>query len=81
MVEECSENVDENEIIYNGTLNAIPLNDYKKVCGSCTLYIVLFAVFLVTNTVISTVFIYFHWYLKKMLPMHITNINDKFQKN
>ena len=64
MVEECSENVDENEIIYNGTLNAIPLNDYKKVCGSCTL-LYLFAVFLVTSTVISTVFIYFHWYLKK----------------
>ena len=30
LVEECSENIDENEMIYNGTLNAIPLNDYKK---------------------------------------------------
>ena len=49
-VEECGKNIDENEMIYNETLsaillNAIPLNDYKKVCGSCTLYIVLFVFF------------------------------------
>ena len=37
MVEKCSKNIDENEMIYNGTLNAIPLNDYKKVFGCCTL--------------------------------------------
>ena len=57
-------------MIYNETLNAIPLNviswnDYKKVCDYCTLYMVLFAVFLVTSTVISTFFIYFYWYSKK----------------
>ena len=62
-------------MIYNETLNAIPLNAiplnvYKKLCGSCTLYIVLFAVFLVKSTVISTVFIYFYWYSKK----NITNV-------
>ena len=70
LVEECSRNIDENEMIYNETLTAIPLNDYKKVCSSCTLYIVLFAVFLVTSTVISVVFIYFYWYSKK----NITNV-------
>ena len=48
-------------MVYNGIL--------KKVCGSSTIYIVLFAIFLVTSTVISSVFIYFHWYLKK----NITN--------
>ena len=52
-------------MIYNGTFNAITVHDYKKVCGSCTLYIVLHGVLLVTSTVISTAFIYFHWYLKK----------------
>ena len=57
--------MDENELIYNETLNAIPLNDYKKMCSSCTLYIVLFVVFLVTTTVISKVFIYFYLYSKK----------------
>ena len=30
LVEECSENIDGNEITDNGTLNAIQLNDYKK---------------------------------------------------
>ena len=30
LVEECSENIDGNEMTYNGTLNAIPLNDYGK---------------------------------------------------
>ena len=55
---------------YNGTLNTIPLNDLKKVCGSCTLYIVLLAIFLVTSRVISTVFTNFHWCLKK----NITNV-------
>ena len=61
IVEECSEKIDENKMIYSRTLNAIPSNDYKKVSGSCALYIILFAAFLVTSTVISTVFIYFHW--------------------
>ena len=65
-------------MIYNETLDTIPLNDYKKVCGSCTLYIVLFVVFLVTSTVISSVFIYFYWYSKKILQMPIININDNF---
>ena len=63
--EECSENIDGNEMLYNETLNTIPSNDYKKLCGSCTLYIVLFVVFLVKITAISSIFIHFHWYLKK----------------
>ena len=29
-------------MLYNETLNAIPLNVYKKVCNSCMIYIVLF---------------------------------------
>ena len=68
LVEECSKNIDGNKILHNETLNVIPLdviplNDYKKVFG--TLYIVLFVIFLVISTCISSVFIYFHWYLKK----------------
>ena len=30
LAEECIENIDENEMIYNGTFNALPPNDYKK---------------------------------------------------
>ena len=52
-------------MIYNETFDEIPLNDYKKVCGSCALYVVLFVMFLVINTVISAVFVYFYWYSKK----------------
>ena len=37
LVEECSENMDGNKMIYHGTLN-------KKVCKSCTIYIVLFVI-------------------------------------
>ena len=44
-------------MIYKGTVN-----DYGNVCNSCTLYIVLFAIFLIISTIIS---IYFHWYLKR----------------
>ena len=70
LVEECIENIDGNEMLYNGTLdviplNTIPLNVYKKVCGSCTIYIVLFAIFFITSICISIVLLYFHWYLKK----------------
>ena len=35
LVEECSENIDGNEMTYNSTLN-----DYKKICGSCTICII-----------------------------------------
>ena len=72
LLEECSENIDGNKTHYNETLDAIllnkipldaiPLNVYKKVCNSCTIYIVLFAVFFITSICISSVFIYFHWH-------------------
>ena len=67
--EERSENINGNEMLDNETLNvislnAIPLNVYKKVCKSCTIYKVLFAVFFKPRICISSVFIYFHWYLK-----------------
>ena len=52
-------------MLHNETLDVIPLNDYKKVRNSCAIYILLFAVFLIISTCISSVFIYFHWYLKK----------------
>ena len=62
--------MDGNKMLYNETLdvvslNAIPLNVYQKVCGSCTLYIVLFALFFTTSICIISVFIYFCWFLKK----------------
>ena len=75
LVEECSGNIDGNEIFYHETLdvtllntillNAVPLNVYKKVSNCCTISIVLFAIFFITSICICSVFIYFDWYLKK----------------
>ena len=42
LVEECSENIDGNELIYNATLN-----DHGKVCYSCTIYIVSLVIFFI----------------------------------
>ena len=67
LVEKFSENIDENEMICNGTLN-----DYKNICESCTIYIVLLSVFLTISISIGRVFIYFCWYSKNEVN---TNIN------
>ena len=51
LVEECIENIDGNKMLHNETLDVIQLNDYKKMCGSCTVYIVLlFSVFFITSS-------------------------------
>ena len=59
LVEECSKNTDGNKMIYNSTLN-----DYKKTCNSCAVYIVLLVIFFIISISIS-IFIYFHRYLKR----------------
>ena len=56
LVEECSENINENEMIYNKTLN-----DYEKISSSCTVYIVFFVIFFILSISISSVFIYFFY--------------------
>ena len=65
LVAECSKNIYENETLDIISLNAFPLNVYKKLSSSCMVYMVLFVVFLITSICICCVFIYFHWYLKK----------------
>ena len=45
-------------MLYNETLDVIPLNVYKKVFSSCMVYIVLFVVFLITSIYICCVFIF-----------------------
>ena len=77
LVEECSENINGNEMIYNGTLN-----DHGKICNFCTVYIVLLAILFISIS-ISSVFIYFHWYIKTRLwkQQFIKHINGKCQRN
>ena len=45
---------------YNGSLN-----NYRKICNSCTIYIVLLVIAFSIIIGISSAFVYFHWYLKK----------------
>ena len=61
LVEECSEDIDGNEMIDNVTLN-----DYERVCNGCTIYIVLLIIFFVKRISISSAFIYFYRYLKRI---------------
>ena len=60
LTEECSRNIDGNQMIYNGTLN-----DYRKKCNSCSVYIVLLVISFIISVSISSVLIYFHWHLKR----------------
>ena len=49
LVEECSENIDGNEMLYNETLDIISSSDNNKTSSSCIAYIVLFSVFLIIS--------------------------------
>ena len=60
LVEECSENIDGNNMIYNEGFNG-----YEKVCNSCAIYIVLIVIAFLIIFVICSAFIYFHWYSKR----------------
>ena len=67
-VEEYSENIDEKKLHLN------KINDYEKICTSCSVHIVLLVIFFLLRIRVSSVFIYFHWYLKKS-NTGVTNIN------
>ena len=62
-------------MIYNDTLN-----NYKKVCNSCTIYVVLFIIFLIISISISLIFIGTQ---KKdtLKQQFIKNINGKYQRD
>ena len=55
---------------YNATLN-----DHRKVCKSCTIYIVSFVIFFIISIRICSGFIYFHCYLIRSNTY--TNVNTK----
>ena len=68
LVEECSEDIDGNEMIYNTTLN-----HYRKVCNSCTIYIALFVTFSITSISISSAHFHFTWDLQRSDTFAHTN--------
>ena len=49
LVEECSENIDGNEMLYNETLDIISSSDNNKRSGSCVVYMILFSEFLIIS--------------------------------
>ena len=51
LVEECSEDINENGLIYNMTLNS-----YEKLCNSCTIYILLLVISFIISICISGAF-------------------------
>ena len=75
LIEKCRENIDEKklhstEFHSNKKICNSTVNDYEKICSSCehsscTIYIVLFVIFFIITICISSVFIYFHCYLKR----------------
>ena len=56
LVKKYDEDIDGNEVIYNATLN-----DYKKACKSCTLYIMLLIIKFIIIMGINGVWFYFYW--------------------
>ena len=52
LVEECSENIDGNEMLYNETLDISSSSD-NKASDSCVVYIILFSVFLIISISIT----------------------------
>ena len=63
LVEECSGNIDENEMLYDETLDIISSSD-NKTSDSCIVYIVIFSVFLIIG-ISMAIYVYFFFYLKK----------------
>ena len=72
LVEEFNKNIDGNEKIYN---------DNKKVWSSCRVYIVLFVIVVLMIIGISSVFIYLHWCLKKVILILIIVLQQQFIKH
>ena len=68
LVEKCGENIHEKELHSN------EINDYEKVCSSFSVYIVFLVMFFILSISVSSIFVYFHWYLKK-INTSVTNIN------
>ena len=63
LIGECTETV--KEVKLTKITIAENENENKHKCSSCTVYIVLFSIFLIINVGIVTCYVYSQWYLKK----------------
>ena len=69
LIEECSENIDENKMFCNETLDIISSSD-NKATDSCIVHIVLFSVFLIKIYLWLFMFIYF--FIEKIDQLNLT---------
>ena len=80
LTEECSENINGNERLYNETLDIISSSD-NKTSDSCIVFIVLFSVLLIIN-ISMAIYVYFFLHLKnKSINSHnfgCLNINGYY---
>ena len=44
LVEECIKDIDEKELHPNKMIGYSTLSDYKKICSSCVVYVILFVI-------------------------------------
>ena len=63
LIEECSKNINGNEMLYNETLDIISSSDNNKTSKSCIVYIILFSVFLIIS-ISMAIDVCFFLYLK-----------------
>ena len=74
--QECIEIINQKQLYANETINhaynSCECNSTE--CSSYTVYVTLFVIFFIISINISSVFIYFHWRLKKR-STNITKIN------
>ena len=76
LVEECTETVEE----VKPAIIALAENENSYKCSSCIMYTVLFWIFFTINIGgIGAYFVYFHWYLKKILLVLILIVALKQQ--
>ena len=75
LVDECTETVE--EVKLTKITIAENENENKHKCSSCTMYIILFSIFLIINVGIVTYYVYSQWYLKKYLPHVDFNTHKK----
>ena len=67
LVEECSENIDERELHQSKIIYNSFLNDYEKICSSCTVYTVLFVVFFIISIGSSR----WLWNINSVYPLNL----------
>ena len=74
LVGKCNETVEEVRVAKKNLYE----DEKKHKWSSCMLYIVFFSMLFIINVGVGTYYVYFHWYLKKMI--HVLNFVLLFEQ-